>query len=249
MPLLGRAGGVKRSGPPWATFGLLLGLLIWQIYVTGGAGHADAPTLMQFGARKATRGFPQAPWRLMASVFLHFNWWHLLSNLLVLGVWGACLERLLGRLQVLVLFLLAGLWGSLLSDKFGPSILAMGASGAAFAMVTAVLALSVLGPDWPEWNGEAGRWLQVSVAALALNAVSALGFARMMPGALMDHWAHGGGALCGLLLGLAAALAGRDKRGPAFWGVSLGMTLTAWAILATRGSSPFAHISEQIFLT
>lgn len=230
---------MKRSGLPWATLALLLALLGWQIYVTGGAGQADAPTLMQYGARKANRGFPQAPWRLMASVFLHFNWWHLLSNLLVLGAWGACLERVLGRAQVLAIFLLSGLWGSLLSDKFGPSILAMGASGAAFAMVTSVLALALVASDWPEWDGDSRRWLQVSLAALALNAVSAIGFARLMQGALMDHWAHGGGAMCGLLLGLAPALAGREKRGPAFWMTALGLALAASAMLAVRGSSPF----------
>lgn len=221
------------------TLGLVMVLLGWQLYVTGGAGHADAATLMQYGARKANRGFPQAPWRLMASVFLHFNWWHLLSNLLVLAAWGACLERVLGLGQVLAVFLLGGLWGSLLSDIKGPNMTAMGASGAVFGMVTAVLCLASLARDWPEWGGDANRWFRVSAAALALNILTAVGFARMMQGtAVMDHWAHGGGALCGVLLGVAPAL--RPKtRVLAFWGTALALGLVAAAVIVSRGPSPF----------
>jgi rhomboid protease GluP len=221
------------------TLALLLGLLFWHLYVTAWVGQADAPTLMRFGARKVLHGFPQPPWRLMASTFLHAGWIHLLGNLLVLAAWGACLERLLGRLELLGLFLLSGLWGSLLSDMYGPNILAMGASGAAFAMVTSVLALAVTSPERPEWDGDAVRWRNVSLAALALNLVTAAGFSSFVQGARLDHWAHAGGAICGLLLGALSGLAAPRARRAAFWCATLALAAGAAAVIAARGASPF----------
>ncbi len=232
--------GPPKVWRPYLTLALVLGLLAWQLYVSGGSGNATAPVLAQYGARKANLGFPQAPWRLMASVFLHYGWMHLVSNLVVIAAWGACLEKTLGRLEMLALFLLAGFWGSLASDLQGPNALGMGASGAGFAMITAVLVLALLGKEWSRWQGEAGRWLGVSVAAMALNALSAIGFANIIQGARLDHWAHGGGALCGLLLGLTAGLAGERRSRPVFWGTAAVLAGVAVAVVASRPANPFA---------
>jgi membrane associated rhomboid family serine protease len=129
-------------------------------------------------------------------------------------------------------------------------VLALGASGAVFAMVSAVLVLSLLARDWPQWEGDAQRWFNVSLAALALNLVSAVGFSSLIQGARLDHWAHGGGAMCGLLLALAPALAGMgrlgdsgregpDRRKLAFWTTAAVLTASAAAVIFSRGSSPF----------
>ena len=238
MPLLGRLQRVSSSRP-YVTWGLLLGLLAWHVYVTGGAAQPAAATLVEYGARKATMGFPQAPWRLFASMFLHGNWWHLISNLVVLGFWGACLERVLGRMEMLALFFLTGLGSNILSDIFGPNMIAMGASGAVFGMVAAVLVLAILAPDWSVWQGESRRWLQVSLAALALNLVTAFSFATLVQGARLDHWAHGAGAAAGVLLALPAGLAGEERRRVAFWMTAALMAGAVGAALATRGASPF----------
>lgn len=231
-----------RPFRPWLTFALVLLLLGWQLYVTGGAGTADAPTLMRFGARKAMFGFPQAPWRLMASCLLHAGWFHLLSNLVVLAVWGSCLERLLGRLPLLWFFALCGLWGSLLSDLYGPNVLAVGASGIVFGMILAVLAFSTLARDWPRWGGSdnALRWRDVSLAALALNLVTAAGFEFFRSGVRLDHWAHAGGAFCGLALALGPILAPGDRRTLAYWLTALLLALAAAGVIAARGSGPFS---------
>lgn len=241
MSILGGAGALSRPQPwrPYATYALLLGLVAWQFYV-GGGGQPDAATLMQYGARKATYGFPQAPWRLLSSIFVHAGWWHLLSNLVVLGVWGACFEKLLGRWAVLSLFVLSGLWGNLISDIYGPSMVALGASGGAFAMVAAVWVLAALGKAWPEWEGEAKRWLVISSLALALNIVGAVGLGSWLQGARLDHWAHAGGALCGGIIALLAAVAGHQRRKLGLWGATLFLGGAALFVMLSRGTSPFA---------
>ncbi len=217
-----------------------MGLVGWQIFIAGVDLGADAQTLIRFGARKANLGFPQDPWRLMASVFLHLNAWHLISNVLVLAAWGACLEKLLGRFELLALFLLTGFAGSLLSDIYGPDSLAMGASGSAFGFAGAVLVLSFLAPEWRAWDDDAGRWRKMSVAVFVLALLTVVGFSSMVPGARLDHWAHGGGAATGALLALGPALGGEKYKGQAFWIASALVTGALWLVVASRGSSPFA---------
>jgi membrane associated rhomboid family serine protease len=231
----------QRPFRPYLTVAMAVALLGWYLFVTGG-GPVDAPTLMRYGARKAMFGFPQPPWRLLSSIFLHAGWFHLISNLLVLLCWGGCLEKLVGRGPWLAVFLLGGLWGSLASDLYGPRILAVGASGAVFSMLSSVLVLSILAADWAGWEGseQAQRWRNVSVVALALNLVTTLSLPWAMKGARLDHWAHAGGALCGLALMLAPALVPSARRSLAFWLSILVVGGAAAAVIASRGSGPFS---------
>ncbi len=245
MSLLGRAGArVSEPAPriwrPYLTWALVFGLLGWQVYVAGLDLGADAQTLIKYGARKSNLGFPQAPWRLLASVFLHLNFWHVVSNLFVLAAWGACLERLLGRAELLALFLLSGFAGSLLSDIYGPDSLAMGASGAAFGFAGAVLVLSFLASKWELWDGDASRWRGMSVAVFGLGLATLMGFSSMIPGARLDNWAHGGGALAGLFMALGPALLGENRRKIGFWAGCLVLVGIMWGVIASRGSSPFS---------
>ena len=229
----------RRIWRPYATWFLVIGLLAWQAYVAGPGLSPDGQTLIAFGARKSNLGFPQAPWRLMASVFLHLNAWHLVSNLLVLFAWGACLERLLGRLEMLALFVVSGFAGSLLSDIYGPSSLAMGASGSAFGFAGAVGVLAFLGAKWDLWQGDAGRWQAMSLALFGLGLLTVVGFSSLVPGARLDNWAHGGGALAGIVLALGPALLGEERRKVGFWTGSLLLAGLLWGVVASRGSSPF----------
>lgn len=225
---------------PYVTWVLVAALVAWQIYVAGFDLGADGQTLITFGARKANFGFPQAPWRLLCSVFLHLNAWHLISNVLVLAAWGACLERLLGRLELLAIFLLSGFAGSLSSDVYGPDSLALGASGAAFGFAGAVLVVALLAPGWSAWNGDAERWRKMSGAVFVLGLLTVLGFSVWVPGARLDHWAHGGGALTGALLAAGPALAGEKYRARAFWSVGAAVVGLLWMVVDYRGPSPFA---------
>jgi membrane associated rhomboid family serine protease len=218
----------------------VLGLLGWQLYVTGFMTHTDAQTMIHYGARKPNLGFPQAPWRLAASIFLHANWAHLIGNLLAIAAWGALLERLLGPLEMLALFLLGGFWGSLLSDAFLFRAVAMGASGGVYAMGAAVMLLALLAPQWPQWQGQRKRWIEVSLTALALNIVLAVAFEHLVSGARLDQWAHLGGAAAGAALGGATLAMGEKRRLPAFWAAALLLAGAAAALVCSRGSSPFA---------
>ena len=82
-------------------------------------------------------------YRLFTSMFLHFGIAHLLNNMLVLFVLGSRLERAAGKLSFLVIYLLGGVAGNVISlllelDRGDYSVSA-GASGAVFAVMGAMI--------------------------------------------------------------------------------------------------------------
>ena len=72
------------------------------------------------------------PLRLIASLFLHGGWLHLLGNLAFLAVFGDDVEGKLGGRKFLVLYLLSGLVASLAQVAVAPrsTVAIVGASGA-----------------------------------------------------------------------------------------------------------------------
>lgn len=217
----------------WSANILALLLVAWQIKVAGVGGVADNLTLIEYGARKPNAGFPQAPWRLVASMFLHGGWFHVVANVFLLSLWGTQWARLVKAPGLIATFLIAGIWGNLISDIYGPEALAVGASGGTSGLVLAVLCLAALGPDRVGWHGEQRQWLRVSAAVVVLNLAMAFGLTSVAGGRL-DHWAHVGGAVAGAVLGCFASRGDRW-----FWGASCGLAAAAAAVVWYRGPSPF----------
>ncbi len=77
-------------------------------------------------------------YRLVTAAFLHYGILHIGFNMFALWSVGPQLEAALGRLRYLVLYLLAGIGGGLLSLAIGPPFeQAAGASGAIFGLFAA----------------------------------------------------------------------------------------------------------------
>lgn len=124
--------------------------------------------------------------RLFTSVFMHAGWLHLGFNMYVLFLLGPPLERLLGHVRFLVLFLLSGLGGAVASYAFSPiATLSVGASGAIFGLMTAMIVV--------------GKQLGYDVAQVAILFVINVAIGFMMNG--IDWRAHLGGAAVGAVLG------------------------------------------------
>ncbi|RXZ82263.1 rhomboid family intramembrane serine protease [Paenibacillaceae bacterium] len=120
-------------------------------------GSTDNETLYRFGAFSQWIGDPygfEEPWRYITSQFLHIGWQHLLFNCFSLLVFAPPLERLLGKVKYLLLYLVCGIGGNLLSayvtaSKWSegtmPIIhLSAGASGAIYGVFGAYLYLALL---------------------------------------------------------------------------------------------------------
>ena len=88
-------------------------------------------------------------WRLLTSVFLHAGLSHLGSNLLVQILMGNAVERNLGHIRYLALYLLSGIGGNVISVLYdraqGVNIYSVGASGAVFGVMGTLFVLIIRG--------------------------------------------------------------------------------------------------------
>lgn len=166
-------------------------------------------------------------WRLLASGFLHFNPVHLATNMLCLALWGGPLEKRVGTLYFLLIYLGAIVCGALLQHFAQPGrYLLAGASGAISGILGALLCLWILA----RIELSAGFF----AVNIALNAVLAVG----VPG--IAWRAHAGGFVGGLvlcaLLDLVERLNGLILRCkfPEFVKVNLFVLASAVALLIWR---------------
>jgi len=83
-------------------------------------------------------------YRLFTAMFLHANVVHLASNLLFLLIFASRLEELKGGITVLIVFIGSGLIGNIATLAFvllGVNFISLGASGAIFGLLGALLYL------------------------------------------------------------------------------------------------------------
>ena len=85
-------------------------------------------------------------WRYLSAIFLHGSFLHLILNLFGLLFFGFILEHEIGSKKFLIVFLLAGIFSSVVSIFFYDRVL--GASGAIFGIIGA---LTILRPGMTVW--------------------------------------------------------------------------------------------------
>lgn len=71
--------------------------------------------LIGWGANVAPLTLQGEPWRLLTSMFLHGGLVHILMNMYMLVLCGRFVERLYGSFNFTLIYLLSGLFGSLVS--------------------------------------------------------------------------------------------------------------------------------------
>ncbi len=81
-------------------------------------------------------------WRVFTSMFLHDNWFHLTSNMIILYLYGSIIEKNYKKYEYVLIYLVSGLIGNAFSLFLFPlDILSMGASGAIFGLIGAACVL------------------------------------------------------------------------------------------------------------
>ncbi len=145
-------------------------------------------------------------YRLFTCMFLHFGVQHLLYNMLLLIFVGDMLEKAVGKVRYLMIYLGGGILGNLFSMvvvmRTGSYAVSAGASGAIFAVVGALVFLAVKNRD---------RISQEEIWRLMIMAVLSLieGFTQTGT----DSMAHLGGFLGGVVICLLlTAIQGRQYR-------------------------------------
>ncbi len=95
--------------------------------------------MIHWGANYGPKTVDGEWWRLFTSMFLHIGFIHLLLNMWVLAMGGVVVERMLGRVGFLLMYLIAGLGGSVASLCWHSEVVSAGASGAIFGVYGALL--------------------------------------------------------------------------------------------------------------
>ncbi|XP_015570761.1 RHOMBOID-like protein 2 [Ricinus communis] len=135
-------------------------------------------------------------WRLITCMWLHAGVVHLLANMLSLIFIGIRLEQQFGFVRVGLIYLLAGFGGSILSALFIQRNISVGASGALFGLLGAML--SELLTNWTIYTNKIAALLTL-VIIIAINLAVGI-----LPH--VDNFAHIGGFLTGFFLGFVILL-------------------------------------------
>ncbi|KAJ6260503.1 hypothetical protein Dda_4729 [Drechslerella dactyloides] len=136
---------------------------------------------------------PNQWWRLIVPMFMHAGIIHIGFNLLIQLRIGADMEREIGIVRFAVVYLASGIFGFILGANFaGQGLASTGASGALFG----ILALVLLDLFYT-WKQRESPWKDLIFLLIDFAISFVLG---LLPG--IDNFAHIGGAVMGLALGL-----------------------------------------------
>ncbi len=140
-------------------------------------------------------------WRLVTYAFLHISLLHFLINMYSLFIIGTQMETFIGRWKYTLVFLISAISGGLFSGVMGgEKILSVGASGAIFGLLGALLYFGY------HYRAYLGQTLKSNVLpVLAINL--AIGF--IIPG--IDNSCHIGGLVGGFLAMMALGVDGKSK--------------------------------------
>lgn len=197
------AGGGIAADPRLVTK-ILLAINVAVYLAVLARGTALVNELMLFGRASTHYGGPlegvaAGEWyRLVTSMFLHQEVWHIAFNMLGLWWLGGPLEVALGRARYLTLYMVSGLAGSALTYWLAaPEQGSLGASGAIFGLLgaTAVL-MRRLNYD-----------MRPVLALLAVNLVITFN-----PWGGIAWQAHVGGLVAGTLMAIGMVHAPRERR-------------------------------------
>lgn len=180
QPVTVAGGGVvTKPYVTWSLIGITVAVFLVQ-FATGVDQVAEDFGMWPFGIALYGEW-----WRLLTAAFLHGSWLHIAFNMYVLFVFGPILERVLGHVRFIVLYLVAALGGSVASYVFSdPRTVSVGASGAIFGLMGAVIIA-----------GRRLRWdITQVLVLLGINVV--IGF--LSPD--VDWRAHFGGLVVGALV-------------------------------------------------
>ncbi|WWC64118.1 uncharacterized protein I303_106726 [Kwoniella dejecticola CBS 10117] len=137
---------------------------------------------------------PDQSWRFVYPIFLHVGLVHLLLNMLAQITAAAQVEREMGTIPFLIVYMAGGIYGFVLGGNFSRTgIPSVGASGALFATNACVLVDLIL-----HWKYEERPKLKAFLLAIEFLIGFGIGY---IPNAV-DGLAHLGGWAIGILLGI-----------------------------------------------
>ncbi len=182
---------------------IIMGICVFlfiMMYIFGN-GSESTSTLIKFGANYDLLTKSGEYYRLFTCMFLHIGIWHLLCNMYSLYIIGKEIENLYGKSKYLVIYVLSGLCGSILSLAFSHNTISAGASGAIFGLLGALL---YFGYYYRTYLGATIRSSIIPV--IILNLIIGM----LIPG--ISNSAHIGGLVGGILVSMMVGVPDKSTK-------------------------------------
>jgi membrane associated rhomboid family serine protease len=219
---------MARSGKPVVTYALLaVTSFIGLVQLIPGIGTEITRQLLFAAPYLYPNLFPLPfePWRLLTAMFVHGSFIHLALNMLALWMLGQSLEPMLGRARFLAIYLISGFGGSVMVACLAPGTSTVGASGAIFGLMAALLII--------------GRHIGANVTGLLV--ILGINFAFGFFVGNIAWQAHLGGAIVGALVALIyTRTKRRDQR---IWQIVLLAALVVLLIVVVAFVPPLVLLS------
>ena len=141
---------LKNKKLPYATILLVVLNVIWFAVESAHGDSEEAYLGILYGAQFTPLVMSGQSWRLFTALFVHFGSSHIYGNMIALLIIGITLERLIGPIRFLVIYLSSGVMANVvtmvieLGMKSGDYIVSAGASGAIFGILGALAATAVV---------------------------------------------------------------------------------------------------------
>ena len=197
---------------PIVTYIIMAICIILFILMELSGGSTNSQTLLKYGANLDVLVKNGEYYRLFTCIFLHIGIMHLLCNMYSLYIIGKEVENVFGKVKYLIIYLLSGIAGSILSLAFNHNTICAGASGAIFGLLGALLYFGYY------YRTYLGATLTRSIIpVIVLNLI--IGFTSSG----IDNAAHIGGLVGGILIAMAVGVPDKSNNNNKINGIVLSL--------------------------
>ena len=185
---------------PIVTYIIMAICIILFILMELSGGSTNSQTLLKYGANLDILVKNGEYYRLFTCIFLHIGIMHLICNMYSLYAIGREVESLFGKVKYIIIFILSGIFGSIMSIAFTHNTISAGASGAIFGLLGALL---YFGINYRTYLGEAIK--RTIIPIIVVNLI--IGF--FAEG--IDLAAYIGGLVGGVLVSMMVGIPDKSK--------------------------------------
>jgi len=179
----------------YVNIGLIILNVLYFLYLEIAGSSEDVIFMYENGAMLAPAVLKDGEYyRFVTAMFMHFDIDHINNNMIVLFALGDNLERALGHVKYLLLYLFCGVganWISMMMGSPDSMVVSAGASGAVFGVVGGLLYAVLI---------NRGQLEDLSTRQLLVMIVLSLYLGFTESG--VDNVAHIGGLILGILAGV-----------------------------------------------
>lgn len=192
---------LERLSQAKVTSALMIINVIVFVLMSLSGGSESIENLIRFGANSKILVGEGDWWRLFTASFIHIGFFHIMFNMYFLYNIGPIFERLYGSVGFLIIYLVCGIFGNLVSYAFGDVYtVSAGASTSLYGLLGIAIGMMLVYRDDAILHSFGASFVSIVV----INVI----YSFLMPG--VGVLGHLGGFVGGFILANALPVVGRD---------------------------------------